>query len=217
MYMHTYIHTCADLGSLPNGVISVRVSKMLTLVLPPLWPHKVADPAERCLSPRIIVFITHSPRCWGTHSEHSAMETEGISRSSVVGLSRTRTTVFLLSPLSLRVSLFSSLSLCASIPVWFYMYVCICICGGQRTTLGAMRQVLSTVLFLWYRISLAWNSPGRVISLSRDPKHPPAFASSYWVPSAHYHPWLCLFKNVVSGDWTHTLMLARQLLYQLNY
>lgn len=28
MYMHTYIHTCADLGSLPNGVISVRVGPL---------------------------------------------------------------------------------------------------------------------------------------------------------------------------------------------
>lgn len=28
MYMHTYIHTCADLSSLPNGVISVRVGPL---------------------------------------------------------------------------------------------------------------------------------------------------------------------------------------------
>lgn len=212
MYMHTYIHTCADLGSLPNGVISVRVDPLRCW---PWYSHhcdltKLLTLQNAACLPGLLSLL---------HTVHGVEEhtvnTQPWKLKASVGLQL----LAFLGPeqLSSCFPPFPSLSLCASIHVWFYMYVCICICGGQRTTLGAMRQVLSTVLFLWYRISLAWNSPGRVISLSRDPKHPPTFASSYWVPSAHYHPWLCFFQNVVSGDWTHTLMLARQLLYQLNY
>lgn len=156
MYMHTYIHThmCRS-GQLAQWSYFCQSwpSKMLTLVLLPLWPHKVADPAERFLSPRVIVFATHSLQCCKTHSEHSAIETEGISRSSVVGLSRTRTTVFLLFPLpspSLSL-LFLPVSLCKHTCV--VLYVCVYLHGGQRTTLDALSQVLSTALFLWDRFS----------------------------------------------------------------
>lgn len=134
--MHVWLHICTctpiyihvqiwAVCPMELFLSELALCQMLTLVLPPLWPHKAADPAERCLSPRIIVFITHSPRCWGTHSEHSAMETEGISRSSVVGLSRTRTTVFLLSPLSLPESLSSPP--CLSVQAYMCGFICMCV------------------------------------------------------------------------------------------